>query len=301
MVDHVRIRHGGDPLSGRVLMVSTRLDVFETPTRSPTSTELNARSRLHFDEPWDNPVFEIASRYNDRTPVTSLHRRNGTFANKKRGLSTMVERFKGYALVKYFPQVSHETHLSERDIRALVDLQIESGCDVISIPEPSANCTMDAFERNIQSWWEYVQRIDKDLAVIPYISLRQDHDLFESKLELKLEYITGNNVRGEKDRKQTTAVLTAGYTFIPSLQLMVKTYQAEAERIGFSDTKLGNTYIGFNWFLARVSEKHRDLQRHKVVLNYVIVNGDDVDASTPWNGLAGYRDSAYLLQWQYRY
>jgi len=126
-------------------------------------------------------------------------------------------------------------------------------------------------------------------------------ELFESKLELKLEYISGNNIRGEEDRKQTAAVLTAGYTFIPSLQLMVKTYQAEAERIGFSDTKLGNTYIGFNWFLARVSEKHRDLQRHKVVLNYVIVNGDDVDASTPWNGLAGYRDSAYLLQWQYRY
>jgi len=126
-------------------------------------------------------------------------------------------------------------------------------------------------------------------------------ELFESKLELKLEYITGNNVRGEKDRKQTTAVLTAGYTFIPSLQFVVKTYQSEAERVGFTDTKLGNTYVGFNWFLARVSQKHRDLQRHKVVLNYVVVNGDDADSSTPWNGLAGYIDDAYLLQWQYKY
>ena len=51
-------------------------------------------------------------------------------------------------------------------------------------------------------------------------------ELLESKLELKFEYITGNNVRGEKDRKQTTAVLTAGYTFIPSLQFVVKTYQS---------------------------------------------------------------------------
>jgi len=66
-------------------------------------------------------------------------------------------------------------------------------------------------------------------------------------------------------------------------------------------TKLGNTYIGFNWFIARLSEKHRDLQRHKVVINYILVNGDDVDADTPWNGLAGYRDTAYLIQWQYKY
>ena len=107
VVERVRVRHGGDPLSGRVLAVSTSVDEFETPTRTPTSTELNARSRLHFDEPWNNPVFEIANRYNDRTPVSSLHRRNGTFAERRRGLSSMVERLKGYALVKYFPQVSH--------------------------------------------------------------------------------------------------------------------------------------------------------------------------------------------------
>ena len=69
VIDRVRIRHGGDPLSGRVLSVSTRVEEFETPTRSPTSTELNAKSRLHFDEPWDNPVFEVANRYDIRTPV----------------------------------------------------------------------------------------------------------------------------------------------------------------------------------------------------------------------------------------
>jgi hypothetical protein len=126
-------------------------------------------------------------------------------------------------------------------------------------------------------------------------------ELFNSKLELKFEYISGNNIRGTKDRKQTAAVFTAGWLFHPALQLMVKTYQADAERPGTPDTQLGNTYLGINWYLARVSEKHRDLQRHKLVFNYIVVNGDDVDSTTPWNGMAGYRDNAWLMQWQYKY
>jgi hypothetical protein len=126
-------------------------------------------------------------------------------------------------------------------------------------------------------------------------------ELMDSKLELKLEYISGNNIRGVTDRKQTAAVLTAGFLFTPSLQGVIKTYQADHERPGSPDTSLGNTYVGLNWFIARLSEKHRDLQRHKVVFNYIIVNGDDVDSSTPWNGLAGYRDDAWLMQWQYKY
>jgi hypothetical protein len=126
-------------------------------------------------------------------------------------------------------------------------------------------------------------------------------ELFDSKLELKLEYISGNNIRGNKDRKQTAVSFTAGWLFMQSWQVVLKTYQATAERPGSEDTALGNTYIGFNWFLQRLSAKHRDLQRHKIVFNYILVNGDDVDSETPWNGLAGYRDSAYLIQWQYKY
>jgi hypothetical protein len=126
-------------------------------------------------------------------------------------------------------------------------------------------------------------------------------ELFESKLELKFEYISGNNIRGVKDREQNAAVFTAGWLFMPSLQAVIKTYQANASRPGTPDTSLGNTYLGINWYLARLSTNHRDLQRSKLVFNYILVNGDDVDADTPWNGMAGYRDSAYIIQWQYKY
>jgi len=188
VIDRVRVRHGGDPLLGRVLQVSTSVDDFETPTRAPTSTELNARSRLHFDEPWDNTVFEVVNKFDDRSPVSLLHRRNGVFAKRRRALTSMVERFKGYSVVKYFPQLRHDASLDRRDIRSLVDLQMEAGCDIISIPEPSSGCTVRDLESNLQKMWEYVQNTDKDLAVIPYISLRQDHDLFDAKLRLLREF-----------------------------------------------------------------------------------------------------------------
>jgi hypothetical protein len=126
-------------------------------------------------------------------------------------------------------------------------------------------------------------------------------EILDSKLELKYEYIAGDGIRGETGRKQMCHVLTAGWLFVPSAQLVVKTYQAEHERVGSPTTDLGNTYVGFNWFLARVSEKHRDLQRHKVVFNYIFTNGDDINSDTQWNGLTGYRDTAYLLQWQFKY
>jgi hypothetical protein len=152
---------------------------------------------------------------------------------------------------------------------------------------------------------------EDDPPSLPDPALNEDYEvwdvgvsseLMDSRLELKLEFISGNNIRGVRDWKQTTGVFTAGFLFIPSLEGVIKTYQSESDRPGAADkTELGNTYIGLNWFLARVSEKHRDLQRHKIVINYILVNGDDVSAETEWNGLGGYRDDAWGVQWQYKF
>jgi hypothetical protein len=89
--------------------------------------------------------------------------------------------------------------------------------------------------------------------------------------------------------------------FVPQAEVVLKTYQAEAERIGDDKTKLGNTYLGINVFPYRVTDKHRDLQRHKIVINYVFVNGDDKDSSTPYYGLGGYDTDTWGVQWQYKY
>jgi hypothetical protein len=120
-------------------------------------------------------------------------------------------------------------------------------------------------------------------------------------LELKGEYIDGSNIRGTENRDQSTWVATVGWLFMPWAQFMVKTLQAEHEDAAGLKTDLGNTYVGFNIYPHRVSDKHRDLQRHKIVVNYILVNGDDVDADTPWAGIGGYKDNAYAVQWQYKF
>jgi hypothetical protein len=126
-------------------------------------------------------------------------------------------------------------------------------------------------------------------------------ELLDSELEVKGEYIAGTGIRGVENRDQSCYVVTVGWLFVPSAQLMVKTYQAEHEDPMGVKTDLGNTYVGFNLFPHRASDKHRDLQRHKIVVNYVLVNGDDVDSMTPWAGLGGYRDNTWAAQWQYKY
>jgi len=124
-----------------------------------------------------------------------------------------------------------------------------------------------------------------------------EHD----KWELKFEYIDGTNVRGTDDRKQQCLSLGVGWFFVPSAEFVVKTYQAEHEAPDGEKTDLGNTYIGFNVFPVRLTDNHRDLQRNKIVINYVFVNGDDIDSSTPWEGLGGYKDDTWGVQWQYKF
>ena len=84
-------------------------------------------------------------------------------------------------------------------------------------------------------------------------------------------------------------------------QRALRVLAAEHERVGYEDTDLGNTYLGFNIFPARVSDKHRDLQRHKIVVNYIFTNGDDEGATNPWGGIGGYMDDTFGVQWQYKY
>jgi hypothetical protein len=164
--------------------VKGAVPAFETPQRVPISTEVNAKIDLHFDDPWDNPVFEAANRFDKAEWLAALHSKNGRYAAKLRDVRGHVNRFTGYALTKYYPHIGYPGPLSERDVRILVELQIEAGCNVISIPEPSSNCTAPAFGSNLEKFWEYSSRLNPDVAVMPYINIAQDPARFKAKLKV---------------------------------------------------------------------------------------------------------------------
>jgi hypothetical protein len=142
----------------------------------------------------------------------------------------------------------------------------------------------------------------------------EDYEVFDAgigsylgPLDLKLEYIYGQNILGVKDQDQSTIVGTCGYMLNSQYEFVVKHYQSSAEfaDAAMEDTDLGNTYFGINFFITdvrlssdEISRKlRRQLQNHRIQFNYVMASGDD----DKWKGMGGYTDDAYLLQWQYKF
>jgi len=140
-----------------------------------------------------------------------------------------------------------------------------------------------------------------------YTNINAGIDSNLGKLSLKAEFFDAQNILGTKDRDEQVFTATAGYFITPALEGVVKHVQANATwATGTPDTTLGNTYLGLNIFVSMpYSDFSRKAKRtrnqHKVVLNYIIASGDTADATTPWNGLKGYKDDAFIAQYQFKF
>lgn len=137
-----------------------------------------------------------------------------------------------------------------------------------------------------------------------YTSLNIGVDSHFGPSNVKAEYYDSNNIKGIKDYKESTLALTGTHFVTGNLELAVKHIMGDAEKGGTS-TSLSNTYVGFNLFLDQVATKmtrsdKRKMNAHKVVFNYVIAGGD-TDGDKVWNGLKGYKDNAWLAQYQVKY
>jgi hypothetical protein len=50
--------------------------------------------------------------------------------------------------------------------------------------------------------------------------------------------------------------------------------------------------------MSRGAKRKRNA--HRIQLNYVVASGD-TSGSDAWNGLKGYKDDAWLMQYQYKF
>ena len=135
------------------------------------------------------------------------------------------------------------------------------------------------------------------------INLGVDSNLGE--LSLKAEYFDASNVSGTDGFDEQVITATAGYFVTPSLEVVAKHMQGSAEGNG-ADTDLGNTYLGLNIFMSmpyqdfsRKAKRARN--QHKVVLNYIVASGDTAGSTNEWNGLKGYKDDAFIAQYQFKF
>jgi hypothetical protein len=83
-------------------------------------------------------------------------------------------------ITKFYPRLTSIKRLEILDIRALIDLQLQSGFDVIAIPEARVNGSVEEFDRNLRRFSDYVA--DRGAEPMPYVDMRNDNALFRQKL-----------------------------------------------------------------------------------------------------------------------
>ena len=134
-----------------------------------------------------------------------------------------------------------------------------------------------------------------------YKSLNFGIDSHFGEGNAKFEYFDSKNIKGIKDYNERTWAITGTYYVNDYLEPAIKHIQGAAEKNGV-ETDLGNTYLGLNYYISpfdnkmdRMSKRKRNA--HRMQFNYVIASGD----KTAWNGLGGYKDNAWLFQYQYQF
>ncbi|RLG57116.1 MAG: hypothetical protein DRN95_05915, partial [Candidatus Hydrothermarchaeota archaeon] len=156
--------------------------------RSVSSTEANYKDRLNLDAPIFNPVLEIVKRFTKRNPMRSFREKNGVFSTYKRDILSRSDAFE-YAISKVFPQLEQPESPSIEDIKVFLDLQIESGVDVVSIPDITAASEAEIFERYMVKAAEYIRDCSPNLEPMPYIDLSLDFKHFSRKFDVILNNI----------------------------------------------------------------------------------------------------------------
>lgn len=181
VIKDVKIKHG-EELKGRVLKVHAKTGSFETPTKAPTSTELNGKKNIGFDDPFLNPVFEITQRFSPGA-ISNFYKTNGYHSTKIRDINAHADTLINRNLVKYFPQFRKDTILNDKDMLSLVNVQLESNINVISLPEIKNDANLEDFKNNFEKYWKYTEEEKPEAVLMPYLNLSQDPELFENKLK----------------------------------------------------------------------------------------------------------------------
>ena len=109
----------------------------------------------------------------------------------------------------------------------------------------------------------------------------------------KAEYVFGQNIKGLDGDEQSVWYAHVGYLWQPDFEVVLRHYQGRRDD-GSVSSELGNTWLGFNYFLGS------DRLNGRVQVNYVFVSGDSENATLvgAGKGVGVFVDDAVLAQYQ---
>lgn len=139
------------------------------------------------------------------------------------------------------------------------------------------------------------------LGTEDYKSLNFGIDSHYNEFNAKFETYQSQNIKGVDGWDESTYALTGTYYMTPTFEASLKHIAGSAEKAGV-ETDLSNTYIGFNYYIAPFDNKmsrsaKRKRNAHRMQFNYVVADGD----TDTWNGVKGYKEDAWLFQYQYKF
>ena len=138
-----------------------------------------------------------------------------------------------------------------------------------------------------------------------YKSLNFGIDSHLGEGNLKFEMFRSQDVKGVAGWDINTYAFTGTYYTTPTLELALKHIQGKASK-GNKDTSIGNTYVGFNYYIApfdakmsRGAKKKRNA--HRIQVNYVLASGDTNEKNKKNDLLSAYTENSWLVQYQYKF
>lgn len=94
-----------------------------------------------------------------------------------------------------YPKTTNDDVLEDKFKTMLMELQVKSGVDVITIPEPVKGCSLEDFVKNLEFCINFLEAIGFNKPIMPIIDINSNNDRFEQKLN----YLINQHLNNKKD------------------------------------------------------------------------------------------------------
>lgn len=170
-----------DDTAGRVAEVRTSKAKFETPSRAATSTEYNYKKNLRVEDPFENDVGEYVARFNEED-ISNFSSKNGSYHNRLRTAAAHADQMK-FVVSKAYPQYPFEFPFNDRTLRLLIDVQVEAGLDMVSIPHRPGRDLVAHYKHWANIAEKYAGQLGREIIPVPHVPMNLKEELFQQTVQ----------------------------------------------------------------------------------------------------------------------